>query len=1348
MSVNAESLPTLADQETELRRQIEAAGVARDDAIRVAGAEFKKQTEAIKQRVQEALERIQRERRTATRQAEQERDDRSTRLEERLQNEYLALERQYQQVADRITARYNSEKSAAKRQMKEANWESQTVFDATKHRPLQELQEVEKLVAVKADRLEAIATDAQEYLRECQLAREPRVDPEAPLSDEIDPLQRFNDTLPTAEAMLAGLKQLLLPRLFRSGMPFWLLVVLWLALAYPFGVRVDWHYSFAWQSGLTALAIDIFVNVWLYIFARRHVAGAFDPLCQLLMDAERSRVAWHEAATAKCQRETAAIQQKFRNDVHASKVRYDELRAKASEVRNTDAQEAEAKYAPQLRNFKQFHAHESQDLVKSFDRRSAEISAGFEETDRVARQSFEVETQQAEINHKQAVAAAMTAWQDALGAVGRMAAEINDESDVVFPPWVTEAWERWTPPRSIAPVIRFGKYTVPLLESAPAASPLPIDTDSSKRDPIDTPPRLKLPGFNPAGNGQHGRHKIPAQVDLPAFLEFPDRCSLLIRASGTGRLKAVDALQAVMLRYLTVVPPGKVRFTIIDPVGLGQNFAGFMHLADYDELLVTHKIWTEPAQIEQRLADLSAHMANVIQKYLRNEFATIDDYNKYAGEVAEPYRVLVVANFPFNFTETAARHLVSIATTGARCGVYTLVSIDTRLPIPYGFRGADLEQSCVKLAWRDGAFVWRDDAYEQYPLVVDGPPKPELFSKIVHDVGEAAKDSNRVEVPFDFIAPPPDKWWTSSTASGVDVPLGRAGATKKQNLTLGRGTSQHVLIAGKTGSGKSTMMHALIVNTALMYSPDEVELYLIDFKKGVEFKTYAQYHLPHARVIAIESEREFGLSVLQRLDLELKNRGELFRDLNVQDLPSYRESTGKSMPRILLVIDEFQEFFVEDDKIAQDVSLLMDRLVRQGRAFGIHVHLGSQTLGGSYSLPRATLGQMAVRVALQCSEADANLILSEENPAARLLTRPGEAIYNDANGRSEGNHLFQVVWLSEERREDYLRKLSDMAVARNLNNGSQIVFEGNVPADITRNTLLRDVIQQPRWPDRTLAATTWLGEAIAIKDPTAAVFRPQTGNHLALIGQQGEGSLAMMMTMIVSLAAQYSPGSEEPNAMGPRFIVLDGQPPDAQHAGMFNKLKNVLPHQLQILSPRDTAKAIDQVATEVERRQALRESDLPPIFLFIYDLQRFRDLRKADDDFGFGRDAKPSPSKQLVSILKDGPSVSVHVIVWADSLNNMQRSFDRQAMREFESRVLFQMSVTDSSSLIDSPLASKLGPHRAMMHSEAEGRLEKFRPYSLPTDAWLAEVAKSFNDRPRGRVWDAQEPPVNADTSA
>src|SRR5262245_36699692 len=199
-----------------------------------------------------------------------------------------------------------------------------------------------------------------------------------------------------------------------------------------------------------------------------------------------------------------------------------------------------------------------------------------------------------------------------------------------------------------------------------------------------------------------------------------------------------------------------------------------MHLADYDEALVASRIWTEANHIEQRLADLTAHMENVIQKYLRNQFQTIEEYNEHAGEVAEPFRVLVVANFPANFTVEATRRLVSIASSGARCGVYTLISVDTKQSFPQGFNLADLEEPGVNLQWqpphptlppprgegRVGGFVWKDPDFGKFPLRIDQPPDADFCTRLLHEIGNEAKDANRVEVPFEFIAPPRERWWT------------------------------------------------------------------------------------------------------------------------------------------------------------------------------------------------------------------------------------------------------------------------------------------------------------------------------------------------------------------------------------------------------------------------------------------------------------------------------------------------------------------------------------------------------------------------------------------------------------
>src|SRR5260370_22209376 len=241
---------------------------------------------------------------------------------------------------------------------------------------------------------------------------------------------------------------------------------------------------------------------------------------------------------------------------------------------------------------------------------------------------------------------------------------------------------------------------------------------------------------------------------------------------------------------------------------------------------------------------------------------------------------------------------------------------------------------------------------------------------------------------------PEDSWWAKErrTHEEINIPLGPSGATRYQYVRLGHGTAHHVLVVGKTGSGKTNFLHVFIIALCLSYHPDELELYLIDFKT-VGFTPYATYKLPHARVIATQSEREFGLSVLDGLAAELETRKRLFSKIGVQNITQYRhDQPEQRMPRIFLLVDEFQEFFSREDAIAHEAAALLDRLVRTGRAFGIHVLLGSQTLAGAFTIARSTISQMAVRIAMQCEEADSRLILSDDNSAARLLSRPGEAI--------------------------------------------------------------------------------------------------------------------------------------------------------------------------------------------------------------------------------------------------------------------------------------------------------------------------------------------------------------------
>jgi S-DNA-T family DNA segregation ATPase FtsK/SpoIIIE len=873
---------------------------------------------------------------------------------------------------------------------------------------------------------------------------------------------------------------------------------------------------------------------------------------------------------------------------------------------------------------------------------------------------------------------------------------LEGDSHSRFPAWSTATCATWSPPAAAPAAVRIGSIRLDL---------------------------TKLAGRVPASP----QFALPGQADFaaPFALGFPDHGSILIESSGDASAAAASVLNAVALRLLASLPPGRASFVFIDPVGLGRDFAGLMHLADYEETLITHRIWTQSTQIEERLAELNEHIEKVIQMYLRNEFATIAEYNEHAGTIAEKYRFLVIAGFPAAFSETAAKRLLAIASSGARCGVHLLIHRDLRQPAPDPALDGELRRACMRVALDDKSARLLDWPAGASTVAFDPPPTDDDATTLIHRIGRASIDSNRVEVPFSHIAPGGDAYWQLDTTAELRVPIGRTGAKKLQMLAIGKGTRQHMLVAGKTGSGKSTLFHVIITNLALWCSPEQVEFYLVDFKKGVEFKCYATRQLPHARVVAIESDREFALSVLQRVDAELKRRGELFRRAGAQDLSAYKHSKdAQPMPRTLLLIDEFQEFFTEDDGVGQEASLLLDRIVRQGRAFGLHVILGSQTLGGAYTLARATLGQMVIRVALQCNEADAHLIMDDDNPAPRLLTRPGEGIYNDQSGALAANSPFQIVWLPEAERDAMLDQVNALAAASGRPVPTPIVFEGNAPAEVRDNPELAAAIRSHPI-SRPAAARAWLGAPNSIKGPTAALFQRQSGSHLLIVGQAAERTITLAGMALLSLAAQYPAAAAE-------FILLDPHDPAAGES-LFQRLATILPHRIRIGGPAAAPALLSERAASLDARAATSGRDAPEVFLIVHDLQRFKALRP-DDDFRFALDddaaAGPNPAQALAGLLGEGGPVGMHVIATIDTWNNVSRWIPRKLLGEFEMRVFFQMSINDSSNLIDSPAAATLGMHRALFHNEHYGSLETFRPYAMPDPAWLDDVMRLWQQPP------------------
>ncbi|MBI2826099.1 MAG: cell division protein FtsK [Planctomycetia bacterium] len=1215
-----------------------------------------------------------------------------------------AIEQECHAAVERMILKIETAERRAQQELNEARWLARTVYDASRKRLKQQIREAQKQLRVRrtaARSIEQAAADLMAGWGMAKLVDLAAIEEHTTVA-EGNVSESLATALKDAESRLGLLRALRLPKLTHGGNLIWIFIAVAMVVVPAFGWLAGWR-PVAWlvPSAVVILSAGTAASLWLRTRARRRAGEDYRTLVESARRAEACCRTAMRQSLAAYEQKRREIKSKRNEEYRAAAEAQEPTLAKCRGRREIDlpklTTEADARLVARQRQF-------DEDGQRAVDRHVQQIAD--------IRQNHEQSLSAVQGVHKQTLEANqarydanrtgyLNRWERGFAAAQAELAIIADKSAASCPDWDVLLSDKWKPAETMPEAIRFGQLSLDLRQR--------LGPDAARKLAAD-----------------------PAQLQfaLPASLAFPEGTSLYVKAQDAGRRTAIELLQTVMLRMLSSVPPGKVRFTIVDPVGLGQNFAAFMHLADHDEALVGNRIWTEPAQIEQRLADLTEHMETVIQKYLRDEFPTIEAYNEAAGEVAEPFRVLVVANFPASFTEAAARRLLSIAASGPRCGVHLLLTVDSRLPALPGIRLADLQQHATVFTATNDQLAWQDADFKDIPLSVEAPPL-EQCKPLLHRIGAAAVRAKRVEVPFDAIAPEPDRYWTSDSRHGIDVPLGRAGATRLQHLRLGHGTSQHVLIAGKTGSGKSTLLHALVTNAALRYSPDDLELYLVDFKKGVEFKTYVTHQLPHARVVAIESEREFGLSVMQRLDTEMRIRGDRFREVGVQDIAGYREHHGK-LPRILFIVDEFQEFFVHDDKLAQEASLLLDRLVRQGRAFGIHVHLGSQTLGGAYTLARSTLGQMAVRIALQCSEADAHLILSEDNSAARLLSRPGDAIYNDANGLVEGNHPFQVVWLPDDRREVYLREVAQLAVERPLvRRPSQIVFEGAQPADIEKNATLAELFDSQVQPSAVTAPRVWLGEPLAIEEATSATFPRRGGANLLWLGQNDTAVAGMLTAAVLSLAAQSLPPGDDSASDLPQCVILNGGSTDRDHGGTFRQLASLLPGKIRLAPAGETAAVMAELAAEVSRRQA-SSGDAAPVFLLVFDLPRLRELRRQEDDFSFSRGAEPErprPDRQFAEILRDGPSVGVHVLAWCDTLTSFNRMLDRQALKEFETRVLLQMSAADSSMLVDTPAASQLGRHRAYLHCEDEGRLEKFRPFSIPSTEWLERICQRISQR-------------------
>jgi hypothetical protein len=170
-----------------------------------------------------------------------------------------------------------------------------------------------------------------------------------------------------------------------------------------------------------------------------------------------------------------------------------------------------------------------------------------------------------------------------------------------------------------------------------------------------------------------------------------------------------------------------------------------------------------------------------------------------------------------------------------------------------------------------------------------------------------------------------------------------------------------------------------------------------------------------------------------------------------------------------------------------------------------------------------------------------------------------------------------------------------------------------------------------------------------------------------------------------------------------------------------------VPHEIVQAGNSNLAETMSGLAEELKKRTADESAAAPETFELVHGLQNFKKLRQEDEfSFSSGESGAVNPAAVLQNLISDGPAHGIHVIATCDTYNNVNRFLGRKTLTEFEMRVLFQMSASDSASLVESPDAGTLGLHRALYYNDREGYIETFRPYALPGNDWIEEVAQQL----------------------
>ncbi|GAA8004451.1 FtsK/SpoIIIE domain-containing protein [Helicobacter pylori] len=579
-----------------------------------------------------------------------------------------------------------------------------------------------------------------------------------------------------------------------------------------------------------------------------------------------------------------------------------------------------------------------------------------------------------------------------------------------------------------------------------------------------------------------GKNGTDMDFCLPKVYPFPPK-SLYIEHEKDGQF-----LREMLMRLLSSAPLVQLEVILVDALSLGGIFNLARRLLDKNnDFIYQQRILTESKETKEALK----HLYEYLKVNLQQKLAGYKDFAHYNNEIKEdklPLKALFLSGVDA-LSSDALYYLEKIMRFGSKNGVLSFVNLESE---KNNKSAEDLKRyaeffkdrtSFERLKYLNVEAI--NDHGIQSQHMKDFATKIKAYYEQKKQVKRELKDLQKEQ---DF--------WAESSQSKVSVPVGWDINHNEVCFEIG-GAQNHTLICGRSGSGKSNFLHVLIQNLAFYYAPNEVQLFLLDYKEGVEFNAYAKDAiLEHARLVSVASSVGFGVSFLSWLDKETKKRGELFKQSGVKDLSDYRKHG--EMPRLIVVIDEFQVLF-SDSKSTKAVEGHLNTLLKKGHSYGVHLVLATQTMRGTDINP-SFKAQIANRIALPMDAEDSSSVLGDD--ATCELVRP-EGIFNN-NGGHQKYHTKMSIPKAPDDFKSFLTKIHAEFNQRNLAPIDRKIYNGETALKMP-NTLKANEMR------------LHLGKKVDYEQKDLIVEFESNESHLLVVSQDLNARITLMKLLFQNI---------------------------------------------------------------------------------------------------------------------------------------------------------------------------------------------------------------------------------------